>query len=392
MSELPAKYDYILAGGGLSGQMLALELQKFIPEDASVLIVDRNNKNQNDRTWSYWSIDRFWTDNLAVKTWENIHVRADRFDRKINIDPYHYATIRGIDFYNFTKEKLKDDSRFEWIKADISSVDNQSGNVSTLDGKCYEGNLIFKSFFDPKHLSIPSENYTVLYQQFKGWFVKTEEPIFDDSTVTFMDFQTLENTKETRFFYILPFSKNEALVEYTAFTANRLDETVFDQHLDWYFKEKLPATKFEIKETEFDFIPMTDYPFPGKVEGKVVNIGTTAAFVKASTGYCFSRTREKVQLIANALQKNGKIEESDFTSPVHYRIFDSAMLDMTGSGKIPGAKFFTSLFKKMPSSFLFRFLDEKASFGEIIRTMLSSPGKIKLIRSTMNKLLKINRL
>ena len=371
--------------------MMALELQKFISDDARVLIIDRNDKTQNDRTWSFWSTDRFWADNLAVKTWGNIHVRGEGFEKKMNIAPYQYATIRGIDFYNFSKEKLNADERFTWITSNIKSVDAQSGIVKTDQGT-FEGELIFKSFFDPKKLKLPTKDFTVLYQQFKGWFVETDKEIFDEETVTFMDFTTWENTRETRFFYILPFSKTEALVEYTAFTENLLDENIFEEHLERYFKEKLPKTNFKIKETEFDFIPMTDFPFPKKVDGRVVNIGTTAAFVKASTGYCFSRTHEKIQLISKALQEKGKIEESDFTSPIHYRLFDSAMLDVTGDGKIQGKDFFVSLFKKMPPQFLFRFLDEKASIFEIVRTMLSVPGKWKLIQATFTKLLKIKKL
>ncbi len=398
MSQFSSKYDYILAGGGLSGQMMALELQRIASTDARILIIDRDTKAQNDRTWSYWSTDRTLSDQLARKIWSNIYVRKGDFEKTMSIAPYHYATIRGIDFYNFSKEKIKADARFEWIQEEIQSVNAEQGVVKT-SAKSYAGELIFKSYFDPKEISIPSENIMV-YQQFKGWFVKTEEPIFDDKTVTFMDFTTLEKTHETRFFYVLPFSKTEALVEYTAFAETLLEEAVFDQHLEWYFKEKLPATQFEIEETEFDFIPMTDFPFPdnlsrtgfGRVNKKVVNIGTTAAFVKASTGYCFTRTQEKIRQIGKTLEQRGKVAESDFASPIHYRIFDSAMLDATGRGGVRGDDFFTSLFKKMPIDFLFRFLDEKASLYEIIRTMLSVPNKGKLINSTFRKLLKMSKL
>ena len=384
MTDQNLPYDYILAGGGLSGQMMALELRKILGEHQRVLIIDKDAKNQNDRTWSYWSTDRTFTTILARKVWDRIEVKGIDFHEKLSIDPYHYATIRGIDFYNFTKKEIAKDSRFEWIQAEIVET-NDEGFVKTTDGT-FQGNLIFKSYFEAEKLNIPTEDYSVLYQQFKGWFVKTEQPIFDENTVTFMDFTTLENTHETRFFYILPFSKNEALVEYTAFTANLLPETVFDQHLEWYFKEKLPTTNYKIEEKEFDFIPMTDFPFPKKINGKVVNIGTTAAFVKASTGYCFARTQQITERIVHALKHNGKIVESDLTSPYHFRLFDSAMLEVTGKGTVPGERFFISLFKKVSPAFLFRFLDEKASLFEIIKTMLSVPDKGRLIAATLSKM------
>jgi len=137
---------------------------------------------------------------------------------------------------------------------------------------------------------------------------------------------------------------------------------------------------------------MTDYPFPNKINGKVITIGTTAAFVKASTGYCFSRTQEKIKGMVRALSTKGKIEESDIISPYHFRLFDSAMLEVTGKGIVPGERFFISLFKKMSPEFLFRFLDEKASLVEIIKTMLSVPGKGKLIIATIRKLMIGNKI
>jgi len=385
-------YDYILAGGGLSGQMMALELQKVIREDERVLMIDKSDKTENDRTWSYWSTDRTLTDLLARKVWNQIKVSGEDFNEKMSIEPYHYATIRGIDFYNFTKKELENDNRFDCITAVVEEIEEASGIVKTTDGNSYQGELVFRSYFQADKLEIPEDYYSVLYQQFKGWFVKTDKPVFDPETVTFMDFSTLENTHETRFFYILPFSETEALVEYTAFTANKMEEQVYDDHLNWYFKEKLKVSNFKITEKEFDFIPMTDYPFPNKINGKVITIGTTAAFVKASTGYCFSRTQEKIKGMVRALSTKGRIEESDIISPYHFRLFDSAMLEVTGKGIVPGERFFISLFKKMSPEFLFRFLDEKASLVEIIRTMLSVPGKGKLIIATVRKLMIGNKI
>ena len=85
--------------------MMALELQKVMREDECVLIIDKSNKTDNDRTWSYWSTDRSLTDVLARKVWTQIEVSGNGFDKKMSIEPYHYATIRGIDFYNFTKTR-----------------------------------------------------------------------------------------------------------------------------------------------------------------------------------------------------------------------------------------------------------------------------------------------
>ena len=49
------KYDYIIAGAGLAGLMLALEMSKSSLKNKKVLLVDKDPKNTNDRTWCFWA-------------------------------------------------------------------------------------------------------------------------------------------------------------------------------------------------------------------------------------------------------------------------------------------------------------------------------------------------
>ena len=48
------KYDYIIAGGGLSGLSLAYYLNHSTLRNKSVLIIDQDDKTKDDRTWSFW--------------------------------------------------------------------------------------------------------------------------------------------------------------------------------------------------------------------------------------------------------------------------------------------------------------------------------------------------
>ena len=55
-------------------------------------------------------------------------------------------------------------------------------------------------------------------QQFFGAYIKSKEDIFDDNLAAFMEFTTIKN--KFHFNYILPFSKNMALIESTFFSCN----------------------------------------------------------------------------------------------------------------------------------------------------------------------------
>ncbi len=48
-------YDIIIAGGGCAGLSLAYQLIHSPLRDRSILIVDRDDKDQNDRTWAFWT-------------------------------------------------------------------------------------------------------------------------------------------------------------------------------------------------------------------------------------------------------------------------------------------------------------------------------------------------
>jgi lycopene beta-cyclase len=55
---MPKHYDFILAGGGLAGLSLACHLANSPLRDRSILIVDPDTKERNDRTNLDGSIHR----------------------------------------------------------------------------------------------------------------------------------------------------------------------------------------------------------------------------------------------------------------------------------------------------------------------------------------------
>jgi len=48
-------FDYIIAGGGAAGLSLAFYLSNSSLKNKKVLIIDKDQKNKNDRTWGFWT-------------------------------------------------------------------------------------------------------------------------------------------------------------------------------------------------------------------------------------------------------------------------------------------------------------------------------------------------
>jgi len=67
---LMQKYDYIITGSGASGLMLAYRMAKdSFFDTASILIIDKEKKTSNDRTWCFWENGKGEWDDLVHKSW-----------------------------------------------------------------------------------------------------------------------------------------------------------------------------------------------------------------------------------------------------------------------------------------------------------------------------------
>ena len=59
------------------------------------------------------------------------------------------------------------------------------------------------------------KKHTYLKQHFLGWVIKTDEKKFNKKSFVFMDY--VRDKNHTAFTYVLPFKKNEALIEHILF-------------------------------------------------------------------------------------------------------------------------------------------------------------------------------
>ena len=90
-----AHYDYIILGAGAAGLMLA----RAMAEDPwfhskSILLVDKELKNKNDRTWCYWEENKGPFDHILSRRWDHIYFRSSNFNERLSISPYSYKMLR----------------------------------------------------------------------------------------------------------------------------------------------------------------------------------------------------------------------------------------------------------------------------------------------------------
>ncbi len=349
-----------------------------------ILIVDKQIKNQNDRTWCFWEKPNGEFDAILSKTWEKAFVGNQSFQQSFAMSPYLYKLIRSSDFYQLVLNTLHAKSNFFFTTDTIIHWETSSNAVEVV-GKAerYVGDFLLTSSFDTTPV-LNQKRYPYLKQHFVGWFVKTKTPVFDDSEVTFMDF-TIEQKGNTRFMYVLPTSKNEALFEYTLFSENVLDKKEYEDAILNYLQNS-GVTDYEIVEKEIGNIPMTCFPFHKQNSKRILFIGTAGGWTKASTGFTFNNSNKKATELILFLKTNQNMTR--FHQKSRYWFYDLVLLEVLHQNNALGSQLFGMLFQKNTIQSIFTFLNEEGTFFSDLKVMLSLP-KWLFIKATFRALWKL---
>ncbi len=361
-----------------------------------ILVIDEAPKNLNDRTWCFWETSPGLFEPVVHHRWPRLNFYSQAFSSPINITPYEYKMIRGIDFYTYVLQKAQQypNVHFHFGKITSSGNEDRLGYVLT-DGEKLYANYVFNSilpkFRQADHTSLhkaPSRQAgtSSLLQHFKGWLIETPENIFDDTAATFMDFRVGQQ-KATTFVYVLPVAPNKALVEFTLVSERLLDQIDYGQGLTSYINNYVTKGAYTVLDEEFGVIPMTDFRFAPS-NGRVINIGTAGGQTKASSGFTFQfiqkHSEVMVQLLAGGKHPTAR---TSFLQK-RFHLYDSILLHILQTGKMQGADIFARMFKKIRPKTILRFLDNKSTLIEELGIMASMPARIFLPVAIQ----KINRL
>lgn len=365
-------YDYIICGGGMAGLSLAYYLTHSRLSQASILIIEPEEKKANDRTWAFWEKIENTFEKILFKNWKTVQfVDASAKKQNLDIGSYHYKLLRGIDFYEFVKAELQQNLNVTWLYDKVSSInDTENGAVvETEKGSTFKAAIVFDSTYK-LNLTLP-DNHNLL-QHFKGYVIKSEKAIFDTEKPLMMDF-SIEQYNECRFVYILPFDAHTALIEYTLFTENLLEKEEYDRQLKKYIAEKLGLVSYTILEEEFGIIPMSDVATQEYPSKHIVRIGTAGGYTNPATGYTFQNTQRKLKEIVAALEKNGSpiVRRSYFNK--RFKLYASVFLNVLEQKRHSAADVFAILYNKNAPAQVFKFLDGDTNLWEELKILNSVP-------------------
>ena len=364
----PNHFDYIIIGNGLAGLQLSLQLSNdpFF-DNKQIALIDKSDKDVNDKTWCFWEKSLGKWDDIAYKTWGFAKFYSSKKTLNLALKPYNYKMICSLDFYKKAKEELSTKSNFHFIINDVIKVTEIELVTVTCNSISYTAHHVFDSRIHDDYF-IEKDNYTRINQHFKGWIIKTETDVFDPDVFTMMDYR-LKDGDQTTFIYVLPFSSKTALIEFTYFTPNMVENKRYDRFLEQYISEKLKIEKYAIMEVETGNIPMTNFPFHKYSTKQITKIGTAGGWVKGSTGYSFKHTEKKVEKIIENLKLNQNPSKGLINK--RHAFYDAIFLKVLDDENDRGEWIFEQFYSKNPIETMFKFLDEESTLFEDIKIMSS---------------------
>lgn len=227
---------------------------------------------------------------------------------------------------------------------------------------------LYSSFWN--HEEVANDRSIFLQQQFYGWEIYTDQPVFNHTAAILMDF-SITQTNGVNFAYVLPYSEHQALIEITGFCEEEYSIDFFEAVLKQYIQKNWNCS-YKIIKTERASIPMTNYVFNRFTKQGAIAIGTAAGMVKPTTGYAFNRIFRDSILLANHFFNKEIPAEFAHT---RFKFYDRLLLKIIKQQPAKALHILMQLFRKVPYLQILRFLDEDSSLFQEALLFAKLPKK-----------------
>ncbi|MBI3218660.1 MAG: lycopene cyclase [Bacteroidetes bacterium] len=363
-------YDYAIVGAGAAGLHLAMAMNRHpFFADKKILLLEKSQKDENDKTWCFWEKGDGKWDHITTKIWDQAQFMSTDQSLDLNMGAYRYKMLASLDFYNYTKSELKKKENFVWVNAEVKNILHAKTSTIETDHGSYSAKHVFDSIIPPAFFQ-SKDKYTRLLQHFKGWVIETDEEVFNDQSFVMMDFRiTVPNT--TCFTYVLPINKKKALIEFTFFSPSLVEDAHYDELLRTYINQILKLNHYRIEAEEKGVIPMSDFPFHQFSNQYVTKIGTAGGWVKPASGYSFKNAERYSQRVVDNIKNN--------RPPGHrilntlFRKYDMLFLDVLYHHNELGVGLFQTMYGKNEAHQILAFLDEETTRLEEFKIINSFP-------------------
>jgi lycopene beta-cyclase len=360
-------YDFAIVGAGVAGSTMAWLLSESRLADRTVLLVDGARDDDELRTLSFWAAGPGPLEELVAHRWSTLRVHGGGGTHDVRVEEHSYRTLFFADLQREAKARLARRPGNRVVEGRVDELRQDGEGVTLQVGEhTFRARWVFDSRFHLRDLVVDEGRHHFLRQHFHGWIVRAGRDCFDPAVATLLDFRAGVRPG-TGFFYVLPFSRREALVELV--TLAPVDAEPLTRA---YLSGVLGLDDVEFVDREAGVSPMTEQPFAWREGSRVRRIGVASGRLKPSTGYAFTRIVDECAGIVRALEDEGHPFAPSAGSRF-YRWLDAVLLEVWDARPERIPAIFSAMFVRNPVDRVFRFLDERASTGDVARLILSLP-------------------
>jgi lycopene beta-cyclase len=370
---MPVDSDLLILGGGCAGLSLGVRIGANPGCCTRTVIVEARSIFANDRTWCFWQQPSDHFAHLTTHAWSTLQLRAGERIVSLACGTSPYQLLPSEAFY-----------------ADACRLIDQSGSVELLRGtrviaepsrvdgiwkvETDRGSLTARQVIDTRPPSPDSPMRVTLWQSFAGQEVLCESGPFDPGSAMLMDFA--DSTDENiHFTYVLPMTRQRALVESTVFGPRPLSAAFFAERQAAAVERECRGAAFHVLRNEHGVLPMGIATPRGSDDGVgLVRVGVMRGAARPATGYAFGRIQRWADTCAASLRE-GRPAQAHQPDHLHTRVMDSLFLKVLRARPELAPRLFLDLFENVEPARLIRFLSDAGSLLDHAAVVAALPAR-----------------
>jgi len=366
-----------------------MRLAALGPKCPRVLILERRVRYSNDRTWCFWGDSSSVVENLIGHSWSTVKVRTPLRQVSVNCSGTPYQTISGEAFYQAALNRISEAGQIDLVLnavplAEPSRIDHH-WRLDTSEGM-FQGKMIV----DTRPGLQPRAGGALLWQSFSGQEIECDDDVFDPSSVDLMDFTGVKAGR-VDFSYVVPFSRNRALIEATVFGPDPVGPHDLAIDLQNYIARRVRRARFRVLRSENGILPMGSVPSEKRLDATYIRAGLTAGGARASTGYAFQRIQSWADQCARSIAE-GRLPVSHKSDPLVLQSLDYLFISVIRSHPEIAPSLFLSLFENTQPERMIRFLSDSGNLSDYAAIACALPVAPFLREIPTAMLRKLNQL
>ncbi|MET3109372.1 lycopene beta-cyclase [Oxalobacteraceae bacterium GrIS 2.11] len=369
---MKTEMDLVIIGAGCAGLSLGMQLAKLGKISPETVLLEPRTSFENDRTWSFWGNEKTALSGLASHHWNRFLVQANSKSVAVDCSFAPYYVLPARRFYDHALEQISSNDLLK-IETGVSVIGDPQLVNEKWSVKTTTGDFIAKTVVDTRPFPIDSQHGATLWQSFLGCEIESTDALFDPQVAHLMDF-CAANADYVGFTYLLPLTPTKALIEFTVFAKRPYFKDELQGNLDNSVLQYTQGSQYVINRTEVGLIPMGIPYNPRRFTSSdnYIFAGLTSGAARPATGYAFQRIQIWAEACAISLGSN-RTPVGHQTDALLLRAMDTVFLKVIRNCPKLAPDLFISLFSKVESRKLIRFLSDQGSLLDCIAVINALP-------------------